>query len=64
MNKELKHCLFCGDRNSQTVFNGVAYINSDRKIVYGVRCDNCGYVKLSFISEKDAINEWNKEVTE
>ena len=54
MNKELKHCLFCG----------VAYINSDRKIVYGVRCDNCGYVKLSFISEKDAINEWNKEVME
>ena len=64
MNRELNPCSWCGDRNSHAVFNGVAHIDGDRKIVYGVRCDNCGYVKLSFISEKDAINEWNKEVTE
>ena len=30
------------------------------KCYISVRCDNCGYVKLSFISEKDAIKEWNK----
>ena len=36
---ELKSCSFCGDRNSQAVFKGVAHIDSNRKIVYGVRCD-------------------------
>jgi len=59
-NTELKPCQYCGDKNSHAVFKGTVYIDGGKKAVYGVRCDNCGYVKLSFISEKDAIKEWNK----
>ena len=62
MKTELNPCLCCGDKNSHAVYSGRTYVENGIKNVYGVRCDNCGFTILSFISEKDAIEAWNRSM--